>query len=611
MIAFLASFRASLGRLRGDRRGNVAMIWALAAIPAIALTGIAVDFSTANASKQVLQNAADSAALVAERMADKPLAERQAAAEQYFRAAIQDHPRAAEATISIEPMSGAGHRVVASVPSSTTLSRLITDHDMVVGASSDAVQEGTDLEVAVVLDITGSMSGQRITDLKAAAVDLVDIIVRDQQEPYYSKVALVPYSIGVNLGSDAAAARGPVTGTSSITAATWRNGATKAITGMTRGNPVVITSAAHGLANGDYIRISGVSGMTQANNRIFQVANRTADTFQLSGVNGSGFGNYASGGTIQKCFGATCPVRVTADGHGLANNDYVFISGVAGMTQINNAAHATWQVSSVTSDTFVLNTTTGPSYGDYTNGGQAFCTVAGCEYLRFTNASTSSATRVHRISTCVSERVGPNAYTGVSPATAWVGRVYASTSNPCPTATVTPMTSDKATLRANINSYNVTGSTAGHIGIAWGWYMLSPSFSSLWPAESQPKPYGSPSLRKIAVIMTDGDFNTPYCNGVIAANAASGSGSSADKINCNATNGTSFAQARSLCTAMKNAGITVYTVGFGLSSGSTASEVLQECASGSANAFDAQNGAELRSAFRSIATAISLLRLSR
>ena len=151
--------------------------------------------------------------------------------------------------------------------------------------------------------------------------------------------------------------------------------------------------------------------------------------------------------------------------------------------------------------------------------------------------------------------------------------------------------------------------TARQIGIAWGWYTLSPGFSSLWPPAIPPKPYGSSNLDKIALVITDGEFNTPYCKSIIAAKAsATGTG---ERIDCNGTNGTAFDQARNMCTSMQNAGITVYTVGFGLSKGSQASTVMEHCASGAANAFSAANGAELRDAFRSIATAISLLRLSK
>ena len=45
--------------------------------------------------------------------------------------------------------------------------------------------------------------------------------------------------------------------------------ATQTITGTTKANPAVVTIAAHGYSNGDYVYISGVTGMTQVNNRRF------------------------------------------------------------------------------------------------------------------------------------------------------------------------------------------------------------------------------------------------------------------------------------------------------------------------------------------------------
>ena len=49
--------------------------------------------------------------------------------------------------------------------------------------------------------------------------------------------------------------------------------------------------------------------------------------------------------------------------------------------------------------------------------------------------------------------------------------------------------------------------------------MLAPNFASLWPAASQPAAYNTPNLIKVVVLMTDGSFNTVYCNGVIAADS--------------------------------------------------------------------------------------------
>src|SRR5690606_20013559 len=99
---------------------------------------------------------------------------------------------------------------------------------------------------------------------------------------------------------------------------------------------------------------------------------------------------------------------------------------------------------------FSLRNSVGPQYDAYTSGGSAFCTEYGCQYLRFTNAS--GGTRIHQVSACVSERTGANAYTDASPSTSPVGLVYPpwGGGNPCPAASITPLTSDRALLTSRI-----------------------------------------------------------------------------------------------------------------------------------------------------------------
>lgn len=80
--------------------------------------------------------------------------------------------------------------------------------------------------------------------------------------------------------------------------------ATKAITGATQANPVIITSVAHGFANGDRVKVSGVVGMTQLNDRIFTVSAAAADSFAAQNeaevnLDGAAFGAYTSGGIVQ------------------------------------------------------------------------------------------------------------------------------------------------------------------------------------------------------------------------------------------------------------------------------------------------------------------------
>ncbi len=387
---------------------------------------------------------------------------------------------------------------------------------------------GNNIELALVLDLSGSMnSNNKINDLKAAAESLVDIVVYEDQEDYYSKVAIVPYGVAVNVGSYATAVRGPIT-------------APRTITGATRANPVVITSAAHGFVNGQRVYINGVSGMTQINNRSFIVAGRTANTFQLQGINGS-------------------------------------------------------------------------TYSAFSGTANAHCTSAGCSYFYF--QSPSGNWNTFPSSNCVSERTGANRYTDVPPSTTLVGRNYASpTNNPCLASEITPLTSDRDTLFARINALTAGGSTGGQVGVGWGLYMLAPDWGYLWPADSAPAEYGDEDLHKIVVLMTDGEYNSPYCNGVIAADATTGSGATADHINCNATNGgTSYTQAEAMCDAMKADGkeIEIYTVGFRVDAYPRGEDLMEYCATDAAHFFTADNGAELQEAFEEIARNVKSMYLSK
>lgn len=72
----------------------------------------------------------------------------------------------------------------------------------------------------------------------------------------------------------------------------------KTITAITAATPPVVSSTAHGFANGDVVYISGVVGMTEVNDKAFIVANKTTGTFELYGVVGAGYGAYTSGGNI-------------------------------------------------------------------------------------------------------------------------------------------------------------------------------------------------------------------------------------------------------------------------------------------------------------------------
>ncbi len=184
--------------------------------------------------------------------------------------------------------------------------------------------------------------------------------------------------------------------------------------------------------------------------------------------------------------------------------------------------------------------------------------------------------------TCVSERTGANAFTDASPASGMFGKKAPS----CPTSPIVPLSNDGDTLKTAIAGLRDGGWTAGHLGIAWAWYLLSPEWADIWPSGSTPKAYGDEETTKVAIIMTDGEFNSAY----------------------EGDNGDAKQQAEKLCKNMKSSGVTVYTIGFQVPK--EALPVLEKCATSHMHFFDAKNGDELRDTFKTIAKKLLGLRLS-
>ena len=73
----------------------------------------------------------------------------------------------------------------------------------------------------------------------------------------------------------------------------------KPVTGAGQTNPVVLTVPGHGFSNGESVDVSGITGMTELNGARYTIGSATADTFELIGVDGSGFAAYAAGGEVR------------------------------------------------------------------------------------------------------------------------------------------------------------------------------------------------------------------------------------------------------------------------------------------------------------------------
>lgn len=394
--------RRVLARFGADRRGNVAMMFALAATVLIGFVGVALDFSRTITVRDAAQNALDAAALAAAELQSRGGASN--ADLQRIAAAMIDAnmtnavPHACAPPVLRRDAATGRVSLDLACDTPTTLSALFGFPKLSFTTGSTAEYARTKLDVALMLDITGSMSGQKLRDLKDAAKLLVDTVVDPTGKSDDVRVALAPFSASVNAGS--------------------------------------------------YFR--------RATNK--------------------------------------------------------------------------------------------------TSGGD-----------------------------CVTERIGSQAYTDAAPRAGAYSVVGPAN---CPVASILPLDHDPDALKRRIETFAAGGQTAGHLGVAWARYLVSPQWSGVWPADSAPLPYGQPQAVKAVVLMTDGEFNTQY-----------------------AALGTSAQQAEKHCAAMKADGVVVYAVAF--KAGGAAEKLLERCATSSETYFRTSSGTALRDAYREIGLQLRQLRISR
>lgn len=92
----------------------------------------------------------------------------------------------------------------------------------------------------------------------------------------------------------------------------------KAISGATQANPCVLTIVGSGYSIGDWIYVSGVSGMTQLNGRYFRVQNVVGNAVTIGDLNGvninsTGYSAYSSGGNAQRIYTIASPYTSADD----------------------------------------------------------------------------------------------------------------------------------------------------------------------------------------------------------------------------------------------------------------------------------------------------------
>jgi hypothetical protein len=171
------------------------------------------------------------------------------------------------------------------------------------------------------------------------------------------------------------------------------------------------------------------------------------------------------------------------------------------------------------------------------------------------------------------------------------------------------LTSDIAAVKAKLGQMQAIGDTNIPMGLVWGWHTLSPNLPF-----ADGTAYGTTGVKKIVVLLTDGDntmssvnnINSSYYSGlgyIWQGRLGITSGSSSYRTS------TMDSRMTLLCSNMKQSDIIIYAVRIDVSG--TAPAALSGCASQPEYFYDVPDVANLSDAFNSIAGQIGDLRIAK
>jgi Flp pilus assembly protein TadG len=187
-------------RFWSDRRGNVALVFALAAIPVFGAMGAAVDYSMASAYRSDIQKALDATALALTKIMPAEQATLDQFGNQFFQANLKSH-NLKDLQLTIQPDIGT-LRVTATATYEVQMAKIIGAGAIDLGATAEARWSIGKVEIALALDNSWSMNSLgRMTQLKAASHDLLNVLETAAREPDDAKVAIVPFDAVVNVGT--------------------------------------------------------------------------------------------------------------------------------------------------------------------------------------------------------------------------------------------------------------------------------------------------------------------------------------------------------------------------------------------------------------------------
>lgn len=186
---------------RKNCQGGFAIMFAVTSLVILGGVAVAVDGSRIVKARANLQNTVDGLALIAARDGIENQAELNALAEEYFTLSYSDLDRP---NVRINSITRNGDTVTVDAVHDvdTQFAAIIGFDEIDVAARSEATFAQRKLDIALVLDNTGSMRGRRLAALKEASNDLVDILYENPTLSSGTQLGLVPFATWVNVGTD-------------------------------------------------------------------------------------------------------------------------------------------------------------------------------------------------------------------------------------------------------------------------------------------------------------------------------------------------------------------------------------------------------------------------
>ncbi len=184
---------------RQDQSGSISILFCATVIIVLGILALAVDGGNAVRTRAEIQNAMDAAALAGAR-AKMMGGDAEAAVAAAIAANWSNKHSDLPITIGSVTINGGVVRIAATAKSPAVFGPTIGLAELNMSLDAEAAYGVGDVEIALVLDNTLSMSGTKLEALKDAAHTLVDRVTDAPDADAHLRISLVPFGQYVNVG---------------------------------------------------------------------------------------------------------------------------------------------------------------------------------------------------------------------------------------------------------------------------------------------------------------------------------------------------------------------------------------------------------------------------